>query len=50
MAMQMAEKNIQDHLSELMVQFNRQRQEAISSDLLEVVMEFEALTGGERKE
>lgn len=50
MAMQMAEKNIEDHLSELTVQFNRQRQEAISSELLDVVTGFEALTGGERKE
>lgn len=49
MAMQMAEKNIEDHLSELTVQFNRQRQEAISSELLDVVTGFEALTGVEYK-
>lgn len=49
MAMQMAEKNIEDHLSELTVQFNRQRQEAISSELLDVVTGFEALTGGGEK-
>ncbi len=49
MAMQMAERNIEDHLSELTVQFNRQRQEAISSELLDVVTGFEALTGGEGK-
>jgi F-type H+-transporting ATPase subunit gamma len=50
MAMQMAEKNIQDHLNELTVRFNRQRQEAISAELLDVVTGFEALTGEERKE
>jgi len=50
MAMQMAEKNIEDHLNELTVRFNRQRQEAISSELLDVVTGFEALTSEERKE
>lgn len=49
MAMQMAEKNIEDHLNELTVQFNRQRQEAISEELLDVVTGFEALMGQERK-
>jgi F-type H+-transporting ATPase subunit gamma len=49
MAMQMAEKNIEDHLNELKVQFNRQRQEAISEELLDVVTGFEALMGEERK-
>jgi F-type H+-transporting ATPase subunit gamma len=48
-AMQMAEKNIEDHLNELSVQFNRQRQEAISEELLDVVTGFEALMGEERK-
>ncbi len=50
LAMQMAEKNIDEHLSDLNLQFNKQRQEAISSELLDVVTGFEALTGGERKE
>ncbi len=50
MAMQIAEKNIEDHLNELTVRFNRQRQEAISSELLDVVTGFEALTGDEKKE
>jgi F-type H+-transporting ATPase subunit gamma len=49
MAMQMAEKNIEDHLNELTVQFNRQRQEAISEELLDIVTGFEALMGQERK-
>jgi len=46
LAMQMAEKNIEDHLKELTVQFNRQRQEAISEELLDIVTGFEALTSG----
>lgn len=50
MAMQMAERNIGEHLNELTVQFHRRRQEAISEELLDVVTGFEALTGGERKE
>lgn len=49
LAMQMAEKNIEDHLKELTVQFNRQRQEAISEELLDVVTGFEALMGGEER-
>lgn len=48
MAMQMAEKNIDEHLSDLNLQFHKQRQEAISSELLDIVTGFEALTGGER--
>ncbi len=50
MAMQMAERNIGEHLNELTVQFHRRRQEAISEELLDVVTGFEALTGGERNE
>lgn len=49
LAMQMAEKNIDEHLSDLNLQFHKQRQEAISSELLDIVTGFEALTGGERK-
>jgi F-type H+-transporting ATPase subunit gamma len=49
MAMQIAEKNIEEHLNELTVQFNRRRQEAISEELLDAATGFEALTGGERK-
>jgi F-type H+-transporting ATPase subunit gamma len=44
-SMQMAEKNIEEHLEDLDVQFNRLRQEAITSELLDVVTGFEALTG-----
>ncbi|MFB3764048.1 MAG: F0F1 ATP synthase subunit gamma [Methanotrichaceae archaeon] len=46
MAMQMAERNIEEHMNELTVQFNRRRQEAISEELLDVVTGFEALMGG----
>ncbi len=49
MAMQMAERNIGEHLNELTVQFHRRRQEAISEELLDVVTGFEALTGDESK-
>jgi F-type H+-transporting ATPase subunit gamma len=45
LSMQMAEKNIEEHLIELNVQFQRQRQAAITSELLDVVVGFEALTG-----
>jgi F-type H+-transporting ATPase subunit gamma len=45
LSMQAAEKNIEEHLNELSVQFHRQRQAAITSELLDVVTGFEALTG-----
>ncbi len=45
LSMQVAEKNIEDHLNELSVQFHRQRQGAITSELLDVVTGFEAITG-----
>jgi F-type H+-transporting ATPase subunit gamma len=45
MSMQLAEKNIEEHLDDLNVQFNRQRQAAITSELLDVMTGFEALTG-----
>lgn len=48
-AMQMAERNIEEHLNELTVQFNRQRQEAISEELMDVVTGFEALTDVENR-
>jgi len=44
-SMQMAEKNLEEHLSELQIQFNRQRQASITSELLDIVTGFEALTG-----
>lgn len=45
LSMQMAERNIEEHLSELGVQFNRERQAEITSELLDVVTGFEALSG-----
>jgi F-type H+-transporting ATPase subunit gamma len=45
MSMQAAEKNIGEHLDDLNVQFHRQRQAVITSELLDVMTGFEALTG-----
>jgi F-type H+-transporting ATPase subunit gamma len=45
MSMQAAEKNIEEHLNDLNAQFHRQRQAAITSELLDVVTGFLALTG-----
>ena len=45
LSMQVAEKNIEEHLNELNVKFHRQRQAAITSELLDVVTGFEAITG-----
>lgn len=45
MAMQTAEKNIDQRLGELRAEFNRQRQSLITSELLDVVSGFEAITG-----
>jgi F-type H+-transporting ATPase subunit gamma len=39
-----AEKNLEEHLSDLQIQFNRQRQAAITSELLDIMTGFEALT------
>ncbi len=44
-AMQAAERNIEQHLEELRAEFARTRQEAITSELLDIVGGFEALTG-----
>ncbi|MGD0952537.1 MAG: F0F1 ATP synthase subunit gamma [Methanotrichaceae archaeon] len=44
LSMQAAEKNIEEHLNDLNAQFHRQRQAAITSELLDVVTGFEALT------
>ena len=44
LSMQVAEKNIEEQLDELNVQFHRQRQAAITSELLDVVTGFEAIT------
>ena len=42
-AMQNAEKNIEERLEELDVQFHRQRQMTITEELLDIVAGFEAL-------
>lgn len=49
LSMQMAEKNIEEHLSELEVQLHRERQAGITSELLDLVTGFEALSSQERK-
>lgn len=43
-AMQSAQKNVEERLDELNAQYRRQRQSAITSELLDVVAGFEALT------
>jgi len=43
-AMQVAEKNIDERLDMLKTQYNRQRQSSITSELLDIVAGFEALT------
>ncbi|MCC8999385.1 MAG: F0F1 ATP synthase subunit gamma, partial [Candidatus Contendobacter sp.] len=45
LAMQTAERNITDRLAELNTVYRQQRQEAITSELLDVVAGFEALAG-----
>ncbi len=45
-AMQAAERNIADQLDELQTKFNHQRQTSITSELLDIVAGFEALTKG----
>jgi F-type H+-transporting ATPase subunit gamma len=47
-SMQAAEKNIEERLEELKTNFNRQRQASITSELLDIVAGFEALTGKQR--
>lgn len=47
-AMQSAEKNIEERLEELFMQFHRQRQMTITEELLDIVSGFEAL-GGSRE-
>ena len=44
-AMQQAEKNIGEHLSELNSQFNQNRQQAITDEILDIMSGFEAVTG-----
>ncbi len=45
MAMQTAERNIEERLAELNTVYRQQRQEAITAELLDVVAGFEALVG-----
>jgi len=45
-AMQKAEENIEERLENLNSQFNRQRQNAITEELLDIVAGFEALSRG----
>jgi F-type H+-transporting ATPase subunit gamma len=47
-SMQAAERNIEEHLDELVASFRRQRQDAISSELLDVLTGFEALASQQR--
>jgi len=42
-AMQKAEENIEERLDNLNAQFNRQRQNSITEELLDIVAGFEAL-------
>lgn len=42
-AMQAAERNIEDSLDEIITKYNRQRQESITAELLDVVSGFEAI-------
>ncbi|KUK85600.1 MAG: ATP synthase gamma subunit-like protein [candidate division TA06 bacterium 34_109] len=42
-AMQKAEENIEERLDNLNSQFNRQRQNAITEELLDIIAGFEAL-------
>ncbi|MDP2984941.1 MAG: F0F1 ATP synthase subunit gamma [Candidatus Latescibacter sp.] len=47
-SMQAAEKNIRDLLEELTVQYNQERQNSITSEILDIVAGFEAMTGQKR--
>jgi F-type H+-transporting ATPase subunit gamma len=46
MAMQAAERNIDERLEEMNGRFRRMRQQSITDELLDVVAGFESLTGG----
>ncbi|MGD8639038.1 MAG: F0F1 ATP synthase subunit gamma [Gammaproteobacteria bacterium] len=45
-AMQSAERNLDDRIEEVTMEFRRARQNAITAELLDVVMGFETLTAG----
>ena len=42
--MQAAERNIEEHLSGLLSNYRKQRQEAISSELFDILTGYEALS------
>lgn len=44
-----AERNIQGHLSRLTLDFHQQRQQAITSEILDIVVGFETLAGKDRR-
>ncbi len=44
-SMQAAESNIEEHMDELTKQYNQTRQEAITSEILDIVSGYEALRG-----
>lgn len=46
--MQKAEKNIEERLNELHIQYHNMRQDSITMELLDVVTGFEALTNKKR--
>lgn len=47
-SMQAAEKNIRDILDELTLQYNQERQNSITAEILDIVAGFEAMTGENR--
>ncbi|MBD3380984.1 MAG: F0F1 ATP synthase subunit gamma [candidate division Zixibacteria bacterium] len=49
-AMQAAEKNIEERLKQYTTEYHHQRQESITSELLDMVAGFEALTGDDEDE
>ncbi|MBN2251241.1 MAG: F0F1 ATP synthase subunit gamma, partial [Candidatus Altiarchaeota archaeon] len=48
-SMQAAERNIEEHLNELSSQYRKRRQEAISSEMQDVLVGFEDLMGEGRR-
>lgn len=50
LAMQNAERNIEDKLTALHTLYHQQRQEAITTELLDVIVGFEAMMGDDRRQ
>ena len=48
-SMQVAERNIEDHLRALSTEARQSRQMTITSELLDIIAAFEALRGKEKK-